>query len=87
MDDTSRQHPDPAIAASLAERVQRLEESLAFAQRDSDETLTQLLAIDARVRELSRRLERLEKASEQRAAEKDSLDEPQESPSGPIDEP
>ncbi len=87
MEEASRQQRTSDPVAALATRVQHLEESLAFAQRDSEETVAQLLAVDARLRELIRRVERLEKATEQRASEMEDTERPGEVPDGPTQEP
>jgi hypothetical protein len=78
MDDTSRQHNSAAPRdgpASLEVRLRSLEESLAFAQRESDEALSQLIAMDARIRELVKRLAKVE-AALARQAEQDAAGEP-----------
>lgn len=72
MDDTSRQHnsADPRNGpASLEDRIRGLEESLAFAQRESDEALSQLIVMDARLRELAKRLAKVEAALSSQAGQ------------------
>lgn len=44
----------------LLERLQRMEEALAFAQRDDEETLSRLVAVDQLLRDLMKRVDRIE---------------------------
>jgi endonuclease/exonuclease/phosphatase family metal-dependent hydrolase len=44
----------------LAHRLQRMEEALAFAQRDDEETLARLVEIDKVLRSLMVRIDRIE---------------------------
>ena len=90
MDDTSRQHNSAAPRdgpASLEVRLRSLEESLAFAQRESDEALSQLIAMDARIRELVKRLVKVEAALARQAEQAAAGDQDTPDPESPGIEP
>jgi len=83
MNDTSRQHnpaDQPTQPALIEDRLRGIEESLAFAQRESDEALSQIIAVDARMRELVKRLAKVEAALSRLAEHDQAAGGEQESP-------
>lgn len=87
MDEPSRQPISAAQPTSLEDRLRSLEESLAFAQRESDEALSQILAMDSQMRELVKRLAKVEAALARQAEQAAASDQDNPEPESPGIEP
>lgn len=87
MEEPSRQPNSAAQPTSLEDRLRSLEESLAFAQRESDEALSQILAMDSQMRELVKRLAKVEAALARQAEQAGASDQDTQEPESPGIEP
>lgn len=76
---------DSSTPDSLDQRIQRLEESLGFAQHEGEQLAAEVLALGKRVLELSRRVDALER--QQRASEAAAAKSPEEQDAGPPNDP
>jgi len=75
----------PDSSDLLAQRLQRLEESLGFAQHENEQLAAEVLVLGRRLQELSRRVDALEQR--QRASEAAAARSPEDPDAGPPNDP